>query len=1384
MRTLLAAAVLLGCSFCLLSDLSAEPPPDAVPMVRFFDRRTNEHCYSVLADEQARWRELAPVMRQQYALGLVARTRGDGKVRLYRHLPIGKGRTVYSFSANYGPNYKSDSANFEVYVWDSPGDGRIPIYCSTWTDGTDLFLEKNLAAVERYSTNTKEQNGVVRLRPFTGPMFYIYPVYAQAAGGQVAAQGAADASQAAMAAAAEPSPPTAASSPAPSPATSLAASSASAKPNRAAADQSPPSTELGSALASAQSLAAIVPTTAAGAKDAPPASATKESATREDTAKESAKDEGAAKEIAGSDDSAEQPLPEVPEEIVVEFDELPLESGATCFDMTEDGKFLVISHFAEDRVSVYDVLQAKVVSSLKCPAPRSVMCRGKWAFVANYGHGTISVFHRDDKYRMVDRLQVEKPNILHISAPMGARFANELIVTSQGKNAHPSYSDTHVYVVETRKDRFRRVGGDALASVSADGKVIITQGTYHLSNAGDIRAYNYKAFTGGERGDALYGGGGPSYTPFVYQVFPSNYWLSARAILGGVPIGVAYDDGSSMIIPDYSQRLIYTASEDVVKSHSVAKGFPYLEMRRARYPAKYVDFSKVNQHFYRTQAYVLDHPTAYVHDRQLHMFIMTGEGGNGAILRAVTPAFRNSLTTAAPDSSVVASDAANDEGNKPDAEGMPARGADSASGRALEKNADANSDAASLDGLSVEEQLKRNFPTLIPAGEKFVFRFKLAKPGQFELMSPIAGAALSAEGNFLWRVAADQIGKHDLKIRVTQGDDVTIEWLTVEVVDEQLAKAAGSDAANLKSFQRLDLEPDHYFLTSTLKSGKMLLLQGDVLTLLAGDGFQVERKFQLPNRYKYVFDRGSYLTALGIEDGIKVDIIDKVSMKVKRSIDLKTANPRIANVTDIAVNPMRPVAYVAVDCRDTMPQYNVLRVDEVGGEAETTDIFGNWVQVSPDGRQLFTGYHDLYRRGTKFHINPDWRIIDIPTYGNIDMLLRWDADGQGKLRQAIDKPGTNGQGLRLSPDGRQVVYLSFTGDLDAHGTLRGWNTTDFSKPSVEFPLKDRGSTSELAYHPWLPMVASPGGASAILLNQDNGEEIENKLMLPTTGLDGAKVERLMFSADGKHLLFICVGSDGRHIRSVNLRLAPTELTAKLRGPLRSKDALAANSSPEDRRAKPAAAIPLNQIHALQRTARAPTLTPKEIGKRYLDSVVSILTKSGGGSGFFVSKSGYLVTSAHVVGNADKAKIIHNANPGGPFKAMESPAEVLCADENLDIALLKITLDRPTPHVLLSAESRVDTGEAVIVIGSPGLGEALLDRTMTEGIVSNPQRMIGGLPYIQTSAAVNPGNSGGPMFDSRGRVIGLVNLKGSIEGAGFATPASAIEGFLRAAAGAK
>jgi serine protease Do len=154
---------------------------------------------------------------------------------------------------------------------------------------------------------------------------------------------------------------------------------------------------------------------------------------------------------------------------------------------------------------------------------------------------------------------------------------------------------------------------------------------------------------------------------------------------------------------------------------------------------------------------------------------------------------------------------------------------------------------------------------------------------------------------------------------------------------------------------------------------------------------------------------------------------------------------------------------------------------------------------------------------------------------------------------------------------------------------------------------------------------------------------------------------------------------------------------------------------------------------------------------------------GQGSGFIVSADGYILTNAHVVKNADEVNVTLNDR-------RELKAKVVGADERTDVALLKVEASG-LPTVRIGNPDRSRVGEWVLAIGSP-FG---LENTVTAGIISSKGRNTDGgdVRFIQTDVAVNPGNSGGPLFNLKGEVIGInsqiYSRSGGYMGVSFAIP---------------
>jgi len=161
---------------------------------------------------------------------------------------------------------------------------------------------------------------------------------------------------------------------------------------------------------------------------------------------------------------------------------------------------------------------------------------------------------------------------------------------------------------------------------------------------------------------------------------------------------------------------------------------------------------------------------------------------------------------------------------------------------------------------------------------------------------------------------------------------------------------------------------------------------------------------------------------------------------------------------------------------------------------------------------------------------------------------------------------------------------------------------------------------------------------------------------------------------------------------------------------------------------------------------------------------------GLGSGFIISDDGQIVTNHHVVDGADSVTV--KLADGRSYAA-----EVLGSDPLTDIALLKVTADDALPTVAFGSSAALRVGDEVVAVGNPfGLGG-----TVTSGIVSALSRDIKSGPFddfIQTDAAINRGNSGGPLFDNAGQVIGvntaIISPAGGSVGIGFAVPSDLVQ----------
>ncbi len=176
--------------------------------------------------------------------------------------------------------------------------------------------------------------------------------------------------------------------------------------------------------------------------------------------------------------------------------------------------------------------------------------------------------------------------------------------------------------------------------------------------------------------------------------------------------------------------------------------------------------------------------------------------------------------------------------------------------------------------------------------------------------------------------------------------------------------------------------------------------------------------------------------------------------------------------------------------------------------------------------------------------------------------------------------------------------------------------------------------------------------------------------------------------------------------------------------------------------------------------------PTNIMEFFYGSRSSQTPQVGTGSGVIISSDGYIVTNNHVIAKANKLQVTLNNN-----KTYD--AELVGTDPNTDIALLKIDAKKQLPYLAFGDSDNVKIGEWVLAVGNP----FNLTSTVTAGIVSAKARALGQIDqsFIQTDAAVNPGNSGGALVNTNGDLVGIntaiTSQTGSYVGYSFAVPSN-------------
>ncbi|MCR5482109.1 MAG: trypsin-like peptidase domain-containing protein, partial [Clostridia bacterium] len=195
-------------------------------------------------------------------------------------------------------------------------------------------------------------------------------------------------------------------------------------------------------------------------------------------------------------------------------------------------------------------------------------------------------------------------------------------------------------------------------------------------------------------------------------------------------------------------------------------------------------------------------------------------------------------------------------------------------------------------------------------------------------------------------------------------------------------------------------------------------------------------------------------------------------------------------------------------------------------------------------------------------------------------------------------------------------------------------------------------------------------------------------------------------------------------------------------------------------------LSIQEVIALAANSVVEITTEQVVNDSWMQQYVS----EGAGSGVIISADGYIVTNNHVISGASKISV--KLKNGKTYDA-----EVVGADTQTDVAVIKINESKLTAAVFGDSD-KLQVGDLAVAIGNP-LGQ--LGGTATEGIISALDRTLTiegrQMTLLQTSASVNPGNSGGGLFNGKGQLIGMVVAKSAgsnVEGLGFAIPVNNVK----------
>jgi serine protease Do len=352
-----------------------------------------------------------------------------------------------------------------------------------------------------------------------------------------------------------------------------------------------------------------------------------------------------------------------------------------------------------------------------------------------------------------------------------------------------------------------------------------------------------------------------------------------------------------------------------------------------------------------------------------------------------------------------------------------------------------------------------------------------------------------------------------------------------------------------------------------------------------------------------------------------------------------------------------------------------------------------------------------------------------------------------------------------SGNGRVQVALTFPTSTTAEAAMRELARTEEGTPLSVFTASE-SLFAEAAPAP--PAIAAPPPPAA----PASPVPADDRVLVAVAG-GGEVVGRI--AKETAEALFIDIGPE-----IIRVPVASVQRRTKVSG-LRAGESIAAGTSGSSGMFDPSTGSVVFTV----RKEAPDTRTRAQVLDDAKRSIVIVSNVRGRGSGWVIDTEGRVVTNHHVIGNEKLQTVTLFVKRGDQWERVKfEDCEVEAFSSYYDIAIVRIPREKLEKEgvtlypVEIAPPDSLEAGDAVFAIGNPGMGGRLLEHTISEGVVSSLARNFSDVLYIQTTAPVNPGNSGGPLLDTRGRVVGLITSKATFaEGIAFALPVPLIRIFL-------